>query len=66
MIDDEVDGVLIQADENEIYQAMRRFLTDHELVNRLKQNAQLAYQKFDKQIIYSQVTETFEKLYNEH
>ena len=63
MIDDEVDGVLIQADENEIYQAMRRFLTDHELVNRLKQNAQLAYQKFDKQIIYSQVTETFEKLY---
>lgn len=60
MIDHEVDGYLVNFDEEEIYQAMKRFLTEPELVERLKSGTKEAEEKFDAQKIYNQVIEVFE------
>lgn len=64
MIDHHIDGILIQPTEDEIYNAMKSFLTDTELVTQLKENTKNSYQKFDKKIIYQQVEETIESLYH--
>lgn len=63
MIAHEKDGLLVNFDEEEIYQAMKRFLTDIELVQNLKSGAAKASEKFDYQRIYDQITEVFEKQY---
>lgn len=63
MIDHETDGFLVNFDENEIYQAMKRFLTEPELVQRLKNQVENSSLKFDAQKIYNQVSEIFEKQY---
>src|SRR5690606_1050630 len=68
MIDHEVDGYLVNFDEEEIYQAMKRFLTEPELVEKIKKGVAKAPEKFDNQKIYAQITEVFEnqfKLRNE-
>jgi len=63
MIDNGVDGVLIQYDEDEMYQAMKSFLTNPELVNKIIQGTSTASTKFDENEIYRQVTEVFEQQY---
>lgn len=63
MIEDGVDGVLIQYDEDEMYQAMKSFLTNPELVNKIIQGTSTASTKFDENEIYRQVTEVFEQQY---
>lgn len=65
MIDDNVDGMLINPKTEEIYKAMKRFLTDAEYVSKLRENAKSSYQKFDKQKIYDQVTATILELSHE-
>lgn len=60
MITHEVDGYLVNFDEEEIYQAMKRFLTEPELVEKIKKGVAKAPEKFDNQKIYNQVTEVFE------
>lgn len=60
MIDHEVDGYLVEFDEEEIYAAMKRFLTEPDLVERLKSGTKNAEEKFDAQKIYHDVMEVFE------
>lgn len=65
MIDDGIDGLLVNPNEEEIFAAMRRFLTEPELVEHLKKGTQKADQKFDENHIYQQVTDIFEKVYHQ-
>lgn len=60
MIDHEIDGYLVNFDEEEIYRAMKRFLTEHELVEKIRKGTLNASAKFDNQKIYDQVSEVFE------
>lgn len=60
MIEHEVDGLLVNFDEEEIFQAMKRFLTEPELVERLKSAAEKASDKFNSQEIYDQIEKVFE------
>ena len=60
MIENEVDGVLVNFDEDEIYEAMKRFISDSGFVEKLKVGTQKAEQKFNAQEIYDQVSEVFE------
>lgn len=62
MIDDGVDGVLVEPNEESIYQAMKRFLTDANWVEHIKQGTKGADEKFDNQKIYQQLTELFEQI----
>lgn len=63
MIEDGVDGVLIQYNEDEMYEAMKEFLTNPELVQKIKNGTLTAPQKFDENEIYSQITKVFEDQY---
>lgn len=65
MIDDGKDGILVNFDENEIFEAMKKFLTQPELVQKIIEGTQNADKKFDEQKIYQQVTEVFEQQYQE-
>ena len=64
MIDDGKDGILVNFDENEIFEAMKRFLTEPELVQKITEGTLNADEKFDEKKIYQQVTEVFEQQYN--
>ena len=59
MIDDGIDGILVNVDEEEIYQAMKSFLTNPDLVNQLIEGMKNADEKFDENKIYNQITEVF-------
>lgn len=63
MIDNDIDGILINYDEDEMYEAMKNFLTQPQLVERLKLGTRSAYRKFDEKKIYHQVSEVFDKQY---
>ncbi|WP_052911429.1 glycosyltransferase [Riemerella anatipestifer] len=62
MIDDGKDGILVNYDENELFEAMKAFLTNPELVERVKEGTLGVDEKFDEKRIYAQVTEVFERL----
>lgn len=62
MIDDGIDGVLVNYNEEEIFQAMKKFLTNPEFVAKIQQGTYKADEKFDEQKIYQQVTEVFTNL----
>lgn len=62
MIQDGVDGVLVEPNEDSIYQAMKRFLTDKEWVGHIRQGTKGADEKFDNQKIYQQLTKLFEEI----
>lgn len=64
MIEDGVDGVLINYDENEMFQAMRKFLTDANFVAQIKEGTKNADKKFEEQKIYQQVTDIFISIIN--
>ncbi|WP_353165033.1 glycosyltransferase [Empedobacter brevis] len=63
MIEDGVDGVLINYDEQEMYDAMKSFMTDQDLIQKITEGTATAYQKFDEQKIYRKVSEVFEQQY---
>lgn len=63
MIEDGVDGRLVNFDEEEIYQAMKEFLTNTELVKKLQMGASKAEEKFAAEPIYKEITELFENQY---
>ena len=63
MIEDGIDGLLVNYDEKEIYTVMKKNFTHPELVEKIKQNTTESYKKFDAQKIYNQVTEVFEQQY---
>lgn len=60
MIENEVDGILVNFDEEKIYEAMKRFLTEPQLVESIIKGTEKAKEKFDAQKIYNQVTAVFE------
>lgn len=62
MIEDNVDGILVNYDEEEIFQAMKLFLTDNQFVEKIKTGTLNADEKFDEKKIYQQVTEVFERM----
>ena len=62
MIEDGMDGVLVNYNEDEIYEAMKQFLTDKKLVEKITQGTKNADEKFDEKKIYQQVTEVFENV----
>lgn len=64
MIEDGVDGILVNYDEEEIFQAMKNFLTNPTLVEKIKTGTKNADEKFDEKKIYQQVTEVFENVMN--
>ena len=59
MIDHNTDGYLVNPDENSIYEGMKLFLTNPELVATLKSNMKKGIEKFDNQKIYDAVTAVF-------
>jgi glycosyltransferase involved in cell wall biosynthesis len=59
MIDDGIDGILVNVDEDEIYEAMKSFLTNPELTEKLIEGTKKADKKFDENKIYNQITEIF-------
>lgn len=63
MIEDGVDGVLINYDEAEMYDAMKLFLTHPNLVQNIKNGTKNASDKFEEDKIYQQITEVFEHQY---
>ncbi|WP_334125882.1 glycosyltransferase [Empedobacter brevis] len=63
MIEDGVDGVLINYDEQEMYDAMKSFMTDQDLIQKITEGTATAYQKFDEKKIYRKVSEVFEQQY---
>ena len=64
MIDDGKDGILVNFDEDEIFEAMKKFLTDPDLVMKITNGTKNADEKFDENKIYQQVTQVFEQQYN--
>lgn len=64
MIDDGIDGVLVNFDKQELYQAMKTFLTQPDLVKNIEANVKKSYLKFDAQKIYNQVTDLLIDQYN--
>lgn len=60
MIDHDVDGMLIEPTEDAIYTAMKKFLTNENYVEQLQAGVKNSYLKFEKELIYSQVTEILE------
>ena len=63
MIDDGKDGILVNFDENEIFEAMKKFLTNPDLVMKITNGTKNADEKFDENKIYQQVTTVFEQQY---
>lgn len=63
MIDDGVDGMLIKYDEQEMYDAMKQFMTNPDFVAKLIKGTEMAYNKFDEKEIYRQVSDVFEQQY---
>lgn len=62
MIEDGVDGILVEPNEESIYLAMRKFLTDKDFVEKISKGTYRAEEKFDNDKIYAQLTALFEKL----
>lgn len=63
MIDDGKDGILVNFNEDEIFEAMKKFLTEPELVKKITKGTKNADEKFNENKIYQQVTEVFEQQY---
>lgn len=59
MIDHNIDGYLVNPDENSIYEGMKLFLTNSEIPNKIKNNSRKTIDKFDNKKIYDDVTEVF-------
>ncbi|MDN3695225.1 glycosyltransferase [Chryseobacterium tructae] len=63
MIRDKETGYLINYDTNEMYEAMKTFLTDTELIAHIRKNLETIEDQFDNQKIFNTVEEIIENLY---
>ena len=63
MIEDGEDGILIKYDEEEMYTAMKNFMMQPALVEKIYEGTENAFKKFDEKEIYRQVSEVFEQQY---
>lgn len=62
MIDHEKTGYLINYEEGEMYDAMKKFLTEPQLVSNIKKNLETIEEKFDNQKIFDAVENIILKL----
>lgn len=62
IIEHNQNGFLINNDDEEIFQVMKEFLTNPDMVERLKQGTQDSNHKFDENKIYQQITRIFESM----
>ena len=62
MIEDRKTGYLIDYDTNEIYVAMKEFLTNEKLVSDLRENLTAIEKQFDNKKIFDEVEEIFVNL----
>lgn len=62
MIESGKDGILVNCNEEEIYEAMKNFLTNPNLVSKIKEGTKNSKEKFDENKIYKQVITIFENL----
>ncbi|MFP3591698.1 glycosyltransferase [Chryseobacterium sp. SIMBA_038] len=62
MIDHEKTGYLINYEEDEMYDAMKKFLTEPQLVSNIKKNLETIEEKFDNQKIFDAVENIILKL----
>lgn len=63
MVRDRETGYLINYDTNEMYEAMKTFLTDTELITHIRKNLETIEEQFDNQKIFNAVEEIIENLY---
>ncbi|MGU3374220.1 glycosyltransferase [Chryseobacterium sp. M5A1_1a] len=63
MVKDRETGYLINYDTNEMYEAMKAFLTDPALIARIRKNLETIEDQFDNQKIFNTVEEIIEGLY---
>ncbi|WP_160137061.1 glycosyltransferase [Chryseobacterium sp. c4a] len=63
MVRDKETGYLINYDTNEMYEAMKTFLTDPELITKIRKNLETIEDQFDNQKIFNAVEEIIENLY---
>lgn len=63
MVRDRETGYLINYDTNEMYEAMKTFLTDTELISHIRKNLKTIEDQFDNQKIFNAVEEIIENLY---
>jgi glycosyltransferase involved in cell wall biosynthesis len=66
MIKDRETGYLINYETNEMYAAMKTFLTDPELIARIRKNLETIEDQFDNQKIFSAVEGILEDLYKKN
>ncbi|WP_374441889.1 glycosyltransferase [Epilithonimonas sp.] len=64
MIDDQVDGILVEPTEKQIYAGMKMFLTNPDIPAKIKKNQKTSIEKFDNQKIYDEVTSVFLKQFD--
>jgi glycosyltransferase involved in cell wall biosynthesis len=63
MIKDRETGYLINYDTNEMYEAMKTFLTDQELISHIRKNLETIEDQFDNQKIFNAVESIINDLY---
>jgi len=63
MIDDKIDGILVNDDEEEIYEALKICFTRPELIENIRINTKKSFEKFDSKKIYDQLIQLFEEQY---
>lgn len=59
MIHHNIDGFLVEPNENAIYEGMKSFLINPDIPQKIKDNNEKAVEKFDNQKIYNDVTAVF-------
>lgn len=65
MIRDRETGYLINYDTNEMYESMKIFLSDPELIARIRKNLETIEDQFDNQKIFNAVEQIIEELYHQ-
>ncbi|MET3034925.1 glycosyltransferase [Chryseobacterium sp. NRRL B-14859] len=65
MIKDRQTGYLINYETNEMYEAMKTFLSDPELIARIRKNLETIEDQFDNQKIFNAVEQIIEELYHQ-
>ncbi|QIY91432.1 glycosyltransferase [Chryseobacterium gallinarum] len=65
MVRDRETGYLINYDTNEMYEAMKIFLSDPELIARIRKNLETIEDQFDNQKIFNAVEQIIEELYHQ-
>lgn len=64
MIDNNINGLLVNCNEEEIYQGMKKFIQNSKFVGDIKRNLEKPEEKFNPDSIYQEVEELFLQLLN--